>query len=141
TEAREGRPPAATSGVSRRAHRRAGYGTAVGGYGYDGYSSPTSCGYVPYGFSYVAPCGYYTSTYAAPYAYDPRPFAMFYLRRPFRRSRVAYPRASETELPHGPSTGKLVQIQILSPVNRAARRDRRSRTIRGRRGTSRRHDH
>ena len=54
-EAREGRPSTATSGVSRRAYRRAGYGTAVGEYGYDRYSLPTSCGYVPYGFSYVAP--------------------------------------------------------------------------------------
>jgi hypothetical protein len=77
-EAREGRPPTATSGVSRRAYRRAGYGTAVGGYGYDRYSLPTSCGYVPYGFSYVAPCGYYTSTYAAPYGYGRQPFEIFY---------------------------------------------------------------
>src|SRR5262249_23293598 len=42
-EAREGRPLTATSGVSRRAYRRAVYGTAAGGYGYDRYSSPTSC--------------------------------------------------------------------------------------------------
>ena len=77
-EAREGRPSTATSGVSRRAYRRTGYGTAVGEYGYDRYSLPTSCGYVPYGFSYVAPCGYYTSTYAAPYGYGRRPFEIFY---------------------------------------------------------------
>src|SRR5215471_5855819 len=36
---------------------------------------------------------------------------------------------------------RLVQIQILSPVNRVARRDRRSRTICRRRGSSKRHDH
>ena len=34
----------------------------------------------------------------------------------------------------------LVQIQILSPVDRIARGDRRSRTIRRRRGSSKRHD-
>jgi hypothetical protein len=39
------------------------------------------------------------------------------------------------------STGVLVQIQILSPVNRIARRDRRSRAIRRRRGSSQRHGH
>ena len=30
-------------------------------------SSPTSCGYLPYGTSYVAPCGYYSSSYAQAY--------------------------------------------------------------------------
>ncbi len=75
-EARVGRPPTATSvaGVSRRVHRRAYrravYATAVAGldgYGYYRYSSPASCGYVPYGFSYAAPCGIYSSSYAAAY--------------------------------------------------------------------------
>jgi hypothetical protein len=71
-EAREGRPLTATSvaGVSRRAHRRAAYGTAVAGldgYGHYRYSSPVSCGYVPYGFGYVAPCGIYSSSYAIAY--------------------------------------------------------------------------
>jgi len=65
-QAQTGGPPTATSvaGVSRRAHRRsyrrAGYGTASGygtAYGYNPY---TDCGYVPYGFSWSAPCGYYT---------------------------------------------------------------------------------
>jgi hypothetical protein len=84
----EARTATSVAGVSRkvhrRAYRRAVYGTAVGGYGYDRCSSPTSCGYVPYGFSYAAPCGYYTSSYAAPYSYygpssyDRRPFGIFY---------------------------------------------------------------
>jgi hypothetical protein len=74
-EARIGRPLTATSvaGVSRRPYRRAVYGTAVAGlsgYGYYSYSSPASCGWVPYGFSYAAPCGYYSSSYAAPYGYS-----------------------------------------------------------------------
>ena len=30
-------------------------------------SSPTSCGYIPYGTSYAAPCGYYSSSYAQAY--------------------------------------------------------------------------
>ena len=62
-EAQIGPPPTATSvrRVHRRAYRDAVYGTA---YGYNPY---TDCGYVPYGFSWSAPCGYYTSTYAAPY--------------------------------------------------------------------------
>jgi pyrroline-5-carboxylate reductase len=40
-----------------------------------------------------------------------------------------------------PSTRESVQIQILGPVNRAIRGDRRSRTIRRRRGSSQRRDH
>lgn len=62
-------PPTATSvaGASRRVHRRADrravYGTA------SGYNPYTDCGYVPYGFSWTSPCGYYTSTYAAPYGF------------------------------------------------------------------------
>ena len=60
----------ATSGVSRRVHRRAyrraGYGTAVAGSGEYGYSSLANCGggYLAYGTSYVAPCGQYSSSYA-----------------------------------------------------------------------------
>jgi hypothetical protein len=81
-EARIGRPLTATSiaGVNRRVHRRAyrraAYASAVAGVGaygyrsYYGHSSPASCGYVPYGFSYAAPCGYYSSSYAAPYGYS-----------------------------------------------------------------------
>jgi hypothetical protein len=30
-------------------------------------SSPTSCGYIPYGTSYAAPCGIYSSSYAIAY--------------------------------------------------------------------------
>jgi len=30
-------------------------------------SSLTSCGYIPYGTSYAAPCGIYSSSYAAAY--------------------------------------------------------------------------
>ena len=30
-------------------------------------SSPTSCGYIPYGPSYAAPCGIYSSSYAIAY--------------------------------------------------------------------------
>jgi hypothetical protein len=65
-QAREGRPLTATSvaGVSRRAYRRAVYGTA---YGYNPY---TDCGYVPYGFGWTSPCGYYTSTYTPPYGFS-----------------------------------------------------------------------
>ena len=29
--------------------------------------SPTSCGYIPYGTSYAAPCGIYSSSYAIAY--------------------------------------------------------------------------
>jgi len=59
-EAREGRPPA-----HAKAYRRAVYGTAgLGGYGY---SSPADCGYIPYGTSYAAPCGIYSSSYAIAY--------------------------------------------------------------------------
>ena len=47
-------------------------------------------------------------------------------------------RRSKTELS---SAGVLVQIQILSPVNRIARGDRPSRTMRRRRGSSQCHDH
>src|SRR5215467_1522626 len=56
-----------TAGVSRRAYRRAAYGTAVagsGGYGYYRDSSAPDCGWVPYGTSYAAPCGVYASSYA-----------------------------------------------------------------------------
>jgi hypothetical protein len=69
-EAQIGPPATATSvvGVSRRVHRRAYrpglYGTAYG------YNPHTDCGYVPYGFRWTAPCGYYTSTYAAPYGFS-----------------------------------------------------------------------
>jgi len=78
-EARMGRPLTATSiaGVNRRVHRRAyrreAYASAVAGVGaygygaYYGYSSPADCGYIPYGTSYVAPCGIYSSSYAAAY--------------------------------------------------------------------------
>jgi hypothetical protein len=75
-EARIGRPLTATSiaGVDRRVHRRAyraAYASAgVGAYGYGsyyGYSSLADCGYIPYGTSYVAPCGIYSSSYAAAY--------------------------------------------------------------------------
>jgi len=31
------------------------------------FSSPTSCGYIPYGTSYAAPCGIYSSSYAIAY--------------------------------------------------------------------------
>jgi hypothetical protein len=77
-EAREGRPLTATSiaGVNRRVHRRAyrraAYASAVAGvgaYGYGSYSrSLADCGYyLPYGTSYVAPCGIYSSSYALAY--------------------------------------------------------------------------
>jgi hypothetical protein len=56
------------AGVSRRVHRRV-YRRAVYETAY-GYNPHTDCGYVPYGFSYAAPCGYYTSTYAAPYGFS-----------------------------------------------------------------------
>ena len=54
------------AGVSRRAYRRAAYGTAVAGSGGYGYSSLANCGgnYLAYGTSYVAPCGQYSSSYA-----------------------------------------------------------------------------
>ena len=81
-----GQPPAATSvaGVSRRVHRRAYRGAAYGtAYGYNPY---TDCGYVPYGFSWSAPCGYYTSTYAAPGFNSAAPYSDYgpsgYYRRP-----------------------------------------------------------
>ena len=55
--------------VHRRAYRRAAYGTAVAGSGGYGYSSLANCGggYLAYGTSYVAPCGYYSSSYAQAY--------------------------------------------------------------------------
>jgi hypothetical protein len=69
-EAQE-RPLTATSaaGVSRRVHRRAyrraAYGTAVAGSGGYGYSSPAYSSYwIPYGTSYAAPYGIYSSSYA-----------------------------------------------------------------------------
>jgi hypothetical protein len=72
-EARIGRPLTATSiaGVDRRVHRRAyrraPYASAgVGAYGHGSYSL-ADCGYIPYGTSYVAPCGIYSSSYAAAY--------------------------------------------------------------------------
>jgi hypothetical protein len=72
-EARIGPPLTATSiaGVDRRVHRRAyrraPYASAgVGAYG-DGSYSLADCGYIPYGTSYVAPCGIYSSSYAAAY--------------------------------------------------------------------------
>ena len=57
------------AGVSRRVHRkayrRAAYGTAVAGSGGYGYSSPAYSNYwIPYGTSYAAPCGQYSSSYA-----------------------------------------------------------------------------
>jgi len=69
-EAQE-RPPTATSvaGVSRRVHRRAyrrayrsaAHASAAGyGYGYPAYSSY----WIPYGTSYAAPYGVYSSSYA-----------------------------------------------------------------------------
>ena len=69
-EAQE-RPLTATSvaGVSRRVHRRAyrraAYGTAVAGSGGYGYSPPAYSNYwIPYGTSYAAPYGVYSSSYA-----------------------------------------------------------------------------
>ena len=61
----------------------------LGGYGYYRYSSPAySSNYVPYGFSYAAPYGYYSSSYAAPYGYSyAAPYSYYgpssYYRRPF----------------------------------------------------------
>src|SRR6266700_1683150 len=84
-EAQIGQPTATSvAGVSRRVHRkadrRAVYGTA---YGYNPY---TDCGWVPYGFSYAAPCGYYTRSYAAPYGFTSAPYSDYgpsgYYRRP-----------------------------------------------------------
>jgi hypothetical protein len=76
-EARAERPLTATSSaganrrVHRRAYRRAAYasaGVAAHGYGsYHGYSSLADCGYIPYGTSYVAPCGISSSSYATAY--------------------------------------------------------------------------
>src|SRR5262249_36440697 len=68
-------PLTATSvaGVHRRAHRRAyrraAYASAVAGVGPYGYgSSLANCGYyLPYGTSYAAPCGVYSSSYAQAY--------------------------------------------------------------------------
>jgi hypothetical protein len=58
------RATTSVAGVSRRVHRRASRGAVYGtAYGYNPY---TDCGYVPYGFGWTSPCGYYTSTYAAP---------------------------------------------------------------------------
>jgi hypothetical protein len=59
-EAQEGRP------LTRpRAYRRAAYGTAVAGSGGYGYSSPAYSSYwIPYGTSYAAPYGVYSSSYA-----------------------------------------------------------------------------
>jgi hypothetical protein len=56
------------TGVSRRAHRRAyrraAYGTAVAGSGGYGYSPPAYSSYwIPYGTSYAAPYGIYSSSY------------------------------------------------------------------------------
>ena len=72
-EARIGPPLTATSiaGVDRRVHRRAyrraPYASAgVGAYG-DGSYSLADCGYIPYGTSYVAPCGISSSSYATAY--------------------------------------------------------------------------
>src|SRR5262249_39578535 len=109
-QAQVGRPPTATSvaGATRRAYRRAVYATAtagLGGYGDYRYSSPVSCGYIPYGTSYVAPCGYYSSSYAlanerlqaattaAPYGYSyAAPYGHYgpssYYRRPEGARRV-----------------------------------------------------
>ena len=49
----------------RRAYRRAAYGAAVAGSGGYGYSAPAYSNYwVPYGTSYAAPYGIYSSSYA-----------------------------------------------------------------------------
>jgi len=64
-EAQE-RPLTATSvaDVSRRAYRSAAYASAAGyGYGYPAYSSY----WIPYGTSYAAPYGIYSSSYAIAY--------------------------------------------------------------------------
>jgi hypothetical protein len=76
-EARTERPLTTTSSagvnrrVHRRAYRRAAYASAgVGAYGYGsyyGYGSLADCGYIPYGTSYVAPCGISSSSYATAY--------------------------------------------------------------------------
>src|SRR5262245_37577588 len=82
-EARIGRPLTATSvaGVHRRAYRRAVYGTAVGGYGYYRYSSPTYSGYsAPSYYGYPAPSYY---GYSAPYSGYSAPSYYGYYRRPF----------------------------------------------------------
>ena len=51
--------------VHRRAYRRAAYGAAVAGSGGYGYSAPAYSNYwVPYGTSYAAPYGIYSSSYA-----------------------------------------------------------------------------
>jgi hypothetical protein len=56
------------AGVRRRVHRRAyrrAAGTAVAGSGGYGYSSPAYSSYwIPYGTSYAAPYGIYSSSYA-----------------------------------------------------------------------------
>lgn len=66
-QAQTGGPSTATSAAraNRKAHRRAYRGTVYGNA--NGYNPYTDCGYVPYGFGWTSPCGYYTSTYAAPY--------------------------------------------------------------------------
>jgi hypothetical protein len=59
-EAQEGRPL-----THPRTYRRAAYGTAVAGSGGYGYSSPPYSSYwIPYGTSYAAPYGVYSSSYA-----------------------------------------------------------------------------
>src|ERR1700757_4210365 len=52
--------------VHRRAYRRAAYGGAVAGSGGSGYSPPTYSSYwIPYGTSYAAPYGIYSSIRAS----------------------------------------------------------------------------
>ncbi|HEX4827705.1 MAG TPA: hypothetical protein VFV12_05725, partial [Xanthobacteraceae bacterium] len=64
-EAQERLTATSVAGVSRRAYRRAAYGTAVAGSGGYGYSSPAYSSYwIPYGTSYAAPYGIYSSSYA-----------------------------------------------------------------------------
>jgi hypothetical protein len=54
--------------VHRRAYRRAAYGTAVAGSGGYGYSPPAYSSYwIPYGTSYAAPYGVYSSSYGIAY--------------------------------------------------------------------------
>jgi hypothetical protein len=89
------RPLTATNvaGVSRRVHRRAyrraAYASPVGGVGaygygsYYGFSSLADCGYIPYGTSYVAPCGISSSSYALAYERLQAGYAAPYYRRPY----------------------------------------------------------
>ena len=57
--------PGVSRRVHRRAYRRAAYGAAVAGSGGYGYSSPAYSNYwIPYGTSYAAPYGIYSSSYA-----------------------------------------------------------------------------